>query len=95
MNSPQANHPHKARVPPGDSCGCAMSARFMAAALVGSSMWYGWRWYLGEASLGHTGLAILGWAFGAAFVGKLVGMAAYRLRASRPRRLRSASQAVR
>jgi hypothetical protein len=72
-----------------DACGCVMSARFMAAALIGSGIYYGWRWLLSDASLAHAGLIILSWAFGAALVGKLFGMAAHRLRTRMPRNFQS------
>lgn len=62
-----------------DSCGCAMSARFMAVALVGAGAYYGWQWHLGERSLLHTGLAVIAWAFGAALAGKLTGITAHRM----------------
>lgn len=62
-----------------DSCGCAMSARFMAVALIGAGAYYGWQWHLGGRSLLHTALAVIAWAFGAALVGKLTGIAAHRM----------------
>ncbi|MFL6725199.1 MAG: hypothetical protein ACJ8FS_01640 [Sphingomicrobium sp.] len=89
MNRQQAELPRKVGPLSSDACGCVMSARFMATALLGSGIYYGWRWLSGDASLTHTGLIILGWAFGAALVGKLFGMAAHRQRTRMPRHLQS------
>lgn len=63
-----------------DACGCATSARFMAVALVAAGFYYGWQWHVGRLSVGHSALAVLGWAFLAALVGKLIGIAAHRMR---------------
>jgi hypothetical protein len=59
-----------------DACGCAMSARFLAAALVISAVWYGWRWQSSGLSLGAMLLWILVWSVLASLAGKIVGIAA-------------------
>jgi hypothetical protein len=71
-------HPSASGKLASDSCGCAMSARFLGVTLVASILWFGWRWH--EYSLAHAGVRILIFAFAAAILGKLVGIAAYRLR---------------
>ena len=64
-----------------DACGCAMSARFLATALLISTVWYGWQWQSSGLSLGAMLLRILVWSVLAAFAGKVVGIAASRSRA--------------
>jgi len=59
-----------------DACGCAMSARFLAAAQLISMVWYGWRWHSSGLSLGDMLLWILVWSVLASFAGKIVGIAA-------------------
>lgn len=64
----------------GDSCGCAMAAKFLTAALVLSVLWYAWPGHSSGLSVGGMLLRILLWSFLAACVGKLVGLARYSLR---------------
>ncbi len=61
-----------------DSCGCVMGARFMGATLVSSFVWFALHRH--EFSLAHAGVRILIFAFTGAILGKLVGIAVYRLR---------------
>jgi hypothetical protein len=74
----------------GDSCGCAMGARFLGVTLVASIVWFGWHWR--ERSLSRAGIQILVFAFAAAILGKLVGIAFYRLRKWRNAHPRSPQQ---
>jgi hypothetical protein len=60
-----------------DHCGCAMSARFLGVTLIASMSWFAWHWK--DYSLGRAGLRILLIAFAGAILGKLVGLALYRL----------------
>jgi hypothetical protein len=55
-----------------------MGARFMGMALVASIVWFSWHWR--EYSLARAGVRILIFAFAGAILGKLVGIAVYRLR---------------
>jgi hypothetical protein len=55
-----------------------MGAWFLGVTLVASIVWFGWHWH--EYSLAHAGTRILIFAFAGATLGKLVGIAAYRLR---------------
>jgi len=71
-------HPSAYRTSSADSCGCAMGARFMGVTLVASIAWFTWHWH--EYSLARVGVRILIFAFAGAVLGKLVGIAAYRLR---------------
>jgi hypothetical protein len=63
----------------GDSCGCAMGARFLGATLVASIAWFAG--HLREYAITRAGVRILIFSFVGAIVGKLVGIGAYRLRA--------------
>ena len=65
------------RAPQGDSCGCAMSARFLGAALVVAMLWYGWSWLLAEISLWGVLWRVIVASFVAAALGKILGMALY------------------
>jgi hypothetical protein len=62
----------------GDSCGCAMGARFLAVALIVSGAWYAWQGHASMLSTGAIALRILGWSFLAALVGKVVGILVFR-----------------
>jgi len=66
----------------GDNCGCAMGARFMAAALFVSVAWYAWHWHTRGLSLGAVSVRIAGFTFCAALVGKIVGIIAFRHRST-------------
>jgi hypothetical protein len=68
-----------------DSCGCAMSARFVAVALIASAAWYAWHWHSATPSIGGAVLRVLAWAFVAAGVGKILGIVQFRTRSRRPR----------
>jgi len=57
-----------------DSCGCAMGARFLAVALTGSSIWYGWQWQLSALSTGAALVRVLAVSFLASGVGKVFGI---------------------
>jgi hypothetical protein len=72
-----------------DSCGCAMGARFLGVTLVASIVWFALHWH--EYSLVRAGARILIFPFAAAILGKLVGIAVYRLRT---RRLRDMLRAI-
>ena len=67
----------------GDSCGCAMGARFLAFALVSSIAWYAWHWHSSMLSIWGILLRVLIWALIAACVGKIVGIVEFRLRSRR------------
>ncbi len=54
-----------------------MSARFLGVTLVASIVWFGLHWH--EYSLARAGARILIFAFAGAILGKLVGIAVYRL----------------
>ncbi len=63
-----------------DSCGCALSAKFMVAALVVSVTYYGWRFGSTQVSLvGLVGRVALV-TFVAAAVGKVAGILRHRWR---------------
>ena len=66
-----------------DKCGCAMGARFLVAALIGSSLWFLWLGATPTLSLAGALLRIFGGTFAAAALGKMVGMALHRIRESR------------
>jgi hypothetical protein len=76
-----APHGHRtaARKFSADSCGCAMGARFLGVALAASVVWF--VWHRSEYSLARAGVRVLTFAFGGAVIGKLVGIAVYRIRA--------------
>jgi hypothetical protein len=60
-----------------------MSARFLVAALIGSSAWFLWLGATPTPSLAGALLRILGVTFAAAAFGKIVGIALHRIRKSR------------
>jgi hypothetical protein len=64
--------------PSGDSCGCAMGAKFMAVGLLASAAWCGWQFYAGEISLGGAIVSVLAVSFVATSVGKIVGILRHR-----------------
>jgi hypothetical protein len=64
----------------GDSCGCAMGAKFTAAGLLASAAWYGWQLHSGEASLGGAVVRVLAVTFVAMGVGKIFGILRHRRR---------------
>lgn len=81
MLSTPRKHPAVSRKFATDSCGCAMGALFLGVTLVASSGWFGWRWHeYHEYSLAHAGVRILIFSLAGAVLGKLVGIAVYRLR---------------
>jgi hypothetical protein len=63
-----------------DSCGCALSAKFMVAALVGSASYYGWQFGADELSFGGLVLRVALVTFAAAGIGKVVGILRHRWR---------------
>ncbi|HKF00733.1 MAG TPA: hypothetical protein VKB49_00420 [Candidatus Sulfotelmatobacter sp.] len=79
MQSTPAKHPTASSSLSTDRCGCAMGARFLGVALVASIGWFAWHWH--EYSLARAGVRTLIFAFAGAVLGKLVGIAGYRLRA--------------
>jgi hypothetical protein len=66
-----------------DSCGCAMSARFLLVGLVAALAWYAWRWYETGSSAWSYTWHVLAWSFGAAMVGKILGILSFRYRSRR------------
>jgi hypothetical protein len=76
-------HGRKSRRSLGDSCGCAMGARFLAAALVGSIVWYAWRRHGLMLSVWVIVLRVLLWCVVASVAGKIVGILVFRSRAQR------------
>src|SRR5262249_24020990 len=64
----------------GDSCGCAIGAKFTAAGLLASAAWYGWQLHSGEASLGGAVVRVLAVAFVPMGVGKIFGILRHRRR---------------
>jgi hypothetical protein len=75
-----ARRPVSGRSRPEDTCGCVMGARFLAAALLISTAWYAWRWQATGMAADVAIFWVGVWSFAAAFVGKLVGIVAARLR---------------
>jgi hypothetical protein len=69
--------------PADDSCGCSMGAKFLAAGLILSTLWYVWRGRGYGLSIGGIAARILLWSFLAACMGKSLGIALYRLRRRR------------
>jgi hypothetical protein len=65
-----------------------MGARFLGVTLVASLVWFASHWH--EYSLARAGARILIFAFAGAILGKLVGIAVYRLRTRRLRDILSA-----
>jgi len=77
MHVPHAhrNRPHVRKwAAAGAACGCAMGARFLAAALVLSLLWYGWHWRNSELSPSSIALQVLLISFLATAAGKLLGI---------------------
>jgi hypothetical protein len=62
-----------------------MSARFAGIALIVSIVWRAAGWTSASISVGTSVLRVLGWTFGAAAVGKLIGIAWFRIHARRQR----------
>lgn len=62
----------------GDSCGCAMGARFLAVGLVASILWYVWHFPSSNLSFWAVLLRVLVWSFVAASAGKIVGLIGWR-----------------
>jgi hypothetical protein len=75
-----------------DSCGCAMSARFMAAGLAFSVAWYAWQFVVGAVSLGGMLARVLIVTFAAAAAGKIIGILRYRHRHRHRRSVRGADR---
>lgn len=63
-----------------DSCGCALSARFLAIAFLTSSGYYGWQLSSDALSLGNAVARVALITFVAAAVGKAIGIMRYRWR---------------
>lgn len=63
-----------------DSCGCALSARFLAIALVTSGCYYGWQFSSDGLSPGNALARVALITFVAAAVGKVIGIMRYRWR---------------
>jgi hypothetical protein len=55
-----------------------MGARFLGVTLIASTAWFAWHRH--EYSLAHAGTRILIFAFAGTILGKLGGLAVYRLR---------------
>jgi hypothetical protein len=70
--------------PNADSCGCALAAVFLAVGFVGSGAWYGWQWASAAMSLGGGMWRVLLASFAAAIIGKIIGLARFRITAARP-----------
>lgn len=70
---------------PGDSCGCAMAAKFLVVGLITSIIWYLRFGPAVELSAGAIFVRILLWSMLAAFAGKIVGIAHYSWRRRRLR----------
>ena len=64
----------------GDSCGCAMGAKFMGAGFAASSVYWLWQAHAGEASLGRALAGVLIVTFAAMGAGKIVGIFRHRYR---------------
>jgi len=67
----------------GDSCGCAMGAKFMAPGLIAGAIWYGWQFHIGEISLGGAAVRVFAVTFVAMSVGKILGILWHRRRERR------------
>jgi putative Mn2+ efflux pump MntP len=63
-----------------DSCGCALSAKFMAVALTASAAYYGWQFGADEVSLAGLALRVGLVTFVAAGIGKVAGILRHRWR---------------
>ena len=57
-----------------------MGARFLSAALLLSSAWYGWAWYQGRLGAGGATVRVFLCALVASAAGKVLGMALARRR---------------
>ena len=57
-----------------------MGARFLAAGLLVSAGWYAWRWQAAGMPAWVAVCWVGVWSFAAACTGKVVGIAAWRLR---------------
>jgi hypothetical protein len=66
-----------------DSCGCATSALFMVAGLLGASLHYGLQFHANGLALAPVALRIVLVTFVAAGTGKVVGLLRHRLRHTR------------
>lgn len=88
IRSTPGRHTSASRKLSADSCGCAMGARFLGLTLVISIVWFTLHWH--EYSLAGAGARILICGFAGAILGKLVGIAIYRLRTRRLRDMLSA-----
>jgi hypothetical protein len=64
----------------GDSCGCALAAKFLAIGLIVSIIWYTWPGNLSGLSIGAVSLRILMWSFLAGCVGKAAGILRFAMR---------------
>jgi hypothetical protein len=64
----------------GDSCGCAMGAKFMAPGLLAGATWYGWQFHIGEISLSGAAVRVLAVTFVAMSAGKVFGILRHRWR---------------
>jgi hypothetical protein len=89
IGSTPRKHPFASGKLAADSCGCAMGAWFLGVTLVASVVWFALHWH--EYSLARAGARILIFAFPGTILGKLVGIAVYRLRT---RRLRDRLSAI-
>jgi hypothetical protein len=57
-----------------------MGARFLAAALAASTLWYAWHWHASKLSIRAISLRVIFWSFLAAGAGKIAGIIAFRFR---------------
>jgi hypothetical protein len=64
----------------GDSCGCALSAKFMVVALAISGIYYGWRFATGDLSSPRLVSRVFLVTFVAAGIGKVIGILRHRRR---------------
>jgi hypothetical protein len=79
LRAKSARHPDRmARRNVGDSCGCAMGARFLGIALLVASTWYAWHWNSSMLSIWVVVLRVLGWSLLSSIGGKMVGILAFR-----------------
>jgi hypothetical protein len=62
------------RRPSGDSCGCAMGARFLAAAMMASVAWYAAHWHSSGLTTAAMLLRVTLLSFAAAAIGKIYGI---------------------
>lgn len=63
-----------------DSCGCALSAKFMVVGLAASAAYYGWQFGADGVSFGGLVLRVALVTFVAAGIGKVVGILRHRWR---------------